>query len=499
MTFDIFMNSMLSIFSWPTFGLLFIGVVIGIVVGIIPGIGGFFVLAILIPFVVGMEPLPALALLLGAHAVVDMGGAITAVLFGVPGTGQSIATVFDGFPMTQQGRGAQGVAAALVSSLLGAVLGVVLFMALIPAVRPVILALTAGDFFMLVAVGIICVGSIIGDDPFKGLIMGALGFLLAAVGQDPIEGQLRYEFGVMYLWDGIDIIPLVIGLIAVSEMIDLSMRGGRVTDVPPKAVVIGRDMIKGLFETLKHWWLMTWTGVMGFIIGFIPGLGGAAASVMCYGWAAKRSKDGSFGKGNIAGVIAPETANSSKEAGALLPTLAFGVPGSGGMAVLLGVLIMLGIIPGPGMFKQHLPMTITLGLLIAVGNIMGTVIAFVAVRPLIRVTFMKAAFLVTPVLMFSLTGSYQSHYSLGDVVLVYVFGILGFFMKKYDYPAPPLILAFVLGPLAEVNFNIALDAYGPLFMFQRPITLMLTVLVLVLGFWPLGKFVFKKKRTVNAS
>jgi len=372
--------------------MLFFGVLAGIMVGIIPGIGGYFVLAVLIPFVYSMDPLPALALLLGAHAVVDIGGAITAVLFNVPGTGQNIATMFDGYPITQRGEGGRAVAAALVSSVLGGVLGAVIFLLMLPLVRPLILLLGSGDFFILVALGIVCIGSLLGKEPLKGLMMGSFGLLIASVGQDPTVGTIRFDFGLMYLWDGIKITPVVIGLVALSEMMELAVKGGSIAQAPLGKHVASRDMLNGTIDTLKNWWLVLWCTVLGFIVGFIPGLGGQAASFIAYGSAAKRAKiPDSFGKGNIQGVIAPETANSSKEGGALLPTLAFGVPGSGGMAILIGVLIMLGIVPGPPMFKQHLQLTVTLGLIIATGNVLGTIVAFLTVRPFIRLTYVRAS------------------------------------------------------------------------------------------------------------
>lgn len=496
--FEILFAALMDIFSWPAFGFMLLAALIAIVIGVIPGLGGYFLLAVLIPFAFRLEVLPALVFLLTAHGVVETGGAVSAILFNTPGTGQNIATTFDGYALTQKGKGGRAIGAALTASGLGGMIGAIVYLLMLPLIRPIILSLGSGDFFVLVTLGIVCVGGLLGKEPVKGLMMGCLGLVMSSVGQDPVVGTIRFDFGQMYLWDGVPLIAVVIGLVAVSEMIRVSVRGGTIArvaiDSKEISRLIGKDMLQGVLDTFRHWWLNLRCSILGFIIGFIPGLGGQAASFMAYGYAARTSKDpDSFGKGNIEGVIAPESANNSGNGGSLLPTLAFGVPGSGGFAIILGVLIMLGVVPGATMFTKNLKLTITLGWTLAIGNLVAAILGFFTVRPLIRLTFVRAALLVCPILIVAVIGGYVATYSFGDIIVVYLFAILGFCMKKFGYPTPPLVLGLVLGELAEVNLNVALQAYGPAFLIIRPVTAGLTFLVVLFGVWPFLKKLFEKR------
>ncbi len=486
------MQGLVSVFVWPNFGLMILGALIGMTVGFIPGIGGNFYLAMLIPFVFGMNPYAAFALLLGGHAVVHTGGAISALLFNTPGTGPNAATCFDGFPLVKQGQTGRAMGAAMAASAVGGVFGAIVMMAVIPVVRPIVMAFGPPEFFMMIMVGIACIAFLGGTAPAKGLAIGALGLLLSMVGQDPSTGVVRYGFGQLYLWNGVDQVLVVIGIFALAEMIDLAQKGGSIADQMGARVAGG--VSTGIIDVLRHWWLVFRCSVLGVVIGIIPGLGGEAAGFMAYGHAVQTSKTPEkFGKGMIEGLLAPESAHNSKEGGAMVTTVSFGIPGSSGMAILLGAFLILGLTPGPKMLVEHLPLVFNMAWTIAIANVFGAGLGLVLANQMAKLTYLRNSIIVPLVLLFGIIGGYGIHNSLGDIVVVFVFGVIGYYMKKYDYPKAPLIMGLVLGKMAETNLNMAYDLYGPAFL-ARPITAILFVIFLFTLGYPLVKGLIGARR-----
>ncbi|MCL6637739.1 MAG: tripartite tricarboxylate transporter permease [Alicyclobacillus sp.] len=470
------MHGLASVFAWPNVGLMVLGTVIGMLVGFMPGLGGNFMLAMMIPFVFGMQPEAAFALLLGAHAVVHTGGAISALLFNTPGTGPNAATVFDGYPLVQQGRAGEALGIALTSSAVGGVIGALAMILLIPVVKPIILAFGPPEFFMMMMVGVAFLALMGGKSPVKGLAVGCLGLLLSMVGDDPTTGQSRYTFGWLYLSDGVDQVIVVIGLFAVAEMLKLAQRSGSLVD--NAGVHVHGGVWQGIRTVFKYWWLNLRCGVLGAVIGMIPGLGGEVAGFLAYGHAMQSSKTPErFGHGMIEGLIAPESAHNSKEGGGLIPTVAFGVPGSSSMAILLGAFLILGLTPGPKMLQEHLATVFHMGWTIAVANVLGAALGLLFANKMAKLTELRGSLIVPIVLIFAVLGAYGSHNSLSDVAMVAIFGVLGYFLDRFDYPKAPLIMGLVLGKLAEVNLNMSLDLYGPRFLL-RPITLALFLVFL---------------------
>jgi TctA family transporter len=298
--------------------------------------------------------------------------------------------------MAQQGQAGRALGASLGASGLGGVVGAIVLALLIPVLEPVVLAFGPAEFFLLAILGITFIALLSGDSLIKGIMVGLFGLMLAFVGMDPQLGITRYTFGNLFLWDGIDVITAILALFAIPEMIALGVKGGAISAVSRKAAKYSvHEVFDGVLDVFRHWWLALRTAVIGAIIGVIPGLGGDAASWICYGHAVQSSKTPErFGKGAVEGVIAPETANNSKEGGSLLPTLFFGVPGSSGMAILLGAFIILGIQPGPMLIQTNLDLVWTLIWALVIANVLAVVMFLGIARWLGLLAFVRGGLLI---------------------------------------------------------------------------------------------------------
>lgn len=483
--FEASMQGLLQVFMWPNIGFMLLGALIGMFIGFLPGLGGNFMLAMMIPFVFGMDPYAAFALLLGGHAVVHTGGAISAILFNTPGTGPNAATCFDGFPIVKRGEAGRALGIAMAGSAFGGLFGSVILIFLIPVVKPLIMAFGPPEFFMMVMVGVAALAFLGGKSPIKGLAVGCLGLLLSMVGEDPSSGIVRYGFGTLYLWEGVQQVLVVIGIFAFAEMLSMSQHGGTIAG--DTVAQVEDSVMTGVKDILKHWWLNLRCSVIGAVIGIVPGLGGEAASFLAYAHAAQTSKHPEeFGKGSIEGLIAPESAHNSKEGGALLPTVIFGIPGSSGMAILLGAFLILGLIPGPKMISEHLPLVFNMGWTIAFANVFGAALGLLLAKQMVKLTHLRNSIIVPLVLAFAVLGAYGTHNSMGDVMVVLIFGVFGYFLKKYGFPQAPLIMGLVLGQMAETNLNMSWDLYGIYFL-TRPLTLVLMACVVLTVAYPMIK------------
>lgn len=451
-----------------TFLYMMIGMAIGFVVGILPGLGGATTLALMLPFIYNMNPTTAFAFLLGSNAVTATTGDITSVLFGVPGEGITAATIVDGHPMAKNGEAGRALGAALMSSLVGAVFGAFILALAIPIVSPLVLSIGSAEFFMLAFLGITFVASLSGENVPKGLVAGGLGLVLAMVGLDPIESIPRFtlegvlgEDNALFLWDGVSLISVTIGLFAIPEIIDLAVKGSSIASHNQPTKLGG--VMEGIKDTFRHWKLVLRCSGIGAYIGLIPGMGGGPAQWLAYAHAVQSSPDKErFGKGAVEGVLGPGAANNSKEGGALIPTLAFGVPGSVSMAILLGAFIIQGIVPGPDMLNpaKHLTLTFSMVWIIVVTNIITVAICFLFLNQLAKITFVKGTYLIPFLLLLVYLGGFASKNSFGDILLVLIFGALGWLMVKFDWQRPPLLLGLVLGGIAETNLFIASRIYG---------------------------------------
>lgn len=462
---------------WPTIGYLGLGIVLGMFFGAVPGLSGLVGMAILLPFTIGMDTASAFAFLIGMYAVTTTSDTLASVLLGVPGTAASQATILDGYPLAQKGEAARALGAAFTVSGIGGVLGALLLALSIPIVKPLILAVSDPEFFALGILGLTMVGALAGHSMLKGLTAACLGLLLATIGFAEFSGQPRYTFDFIYLLDGVPILPLVLGLFAIPEILDLAIGDGSISRVKRNEVKGG--MMSGVRDAFKHWWLGLRCTVIGVYIGMLPGLGGAIVDWVAYGHAVQSSKDKSqFGKGDIRGVIAPEAANNAMKGGALLPTIAFAIPGSASMAILLGAFTIQGLQPGPQMLISELDVTFSLVWSLAIANVAGALALLVWGNQLAKLTFVKGHILVPAVMLFIFMGSWIERSDMGDWILLLGFGALGYLMKKGGWSRPPLVLGYILGKIMESALHISIQTHG-MASFTRPIVLAMTALLMV--------------------
>jgi TctA family transporter len=420
---DVFLQALFEVLQWHALSFMLIGVAVGFWVGLLPGLGGGTTLALMLPFVYHMEPVQAFAFLLGMHAVVATTGDITSILFGIPGEGTTAATILDGHAMAKRGEAGRALGAALASSLVGAVVGAAALAAAIPVVRPLVLTFGSPELFMLAVLGITFIASLSGRSSramLRGFLAGALGLMLAAVGPDPQAGNLRYTFGTLYLWDGLDLVPVLVGFFAVPEIIDLAVRGTAIAGHVPTGRLTG--VWVGVRDTVHHFWLTIRCSLIGAYIGVIPGLGGGVAQWLAYAHAVQSvrapEERARFGQGDVRGVLGPVAANNSKEGGALIPTVAFGVPGSSAMAILLGGFFLVGLVPGPEMLTKHLNVTLSMVWTIVLANVVTVAACLLLLNHLARLTTIRGTLLIPLLVLLTFVGAYTANNSLGDVVVM---------------------------------------------------------------------------------
>lgn len=471
---------------------MLLGGIVGLVVGVVPGIGGPFALALLMPLTYKMDPVFGIVMLVTLVSVVGNGGSVSAILIGVPGTPTNAATLMDGYQMTVRGQAGRALAACLTASALGGVIGAIILIAIMPVMRTVILSFGHPESFMLAVLGISFV-SILGEGSLlKAFTAAAFGLVTALVGYDPITGVPRYDLGLVYLYEGIKILPVTMGLFAIPELMGLyaESEGGTIR------TFTRAEVMEGVKDVFRHWFLVVRCSFIGAFIGMIPGLGADTATFIAYGHAKQTSKRGQyFGQGEVEGVIAPETANNAKEGGALVPTLGFGIPGSVIMAILLGAFIILGLQPGPLMMKNNPELIMVMALLTGLTNVAGSAICLVAAKWLVKLATIRARVLVPWVLMLIMLGAYVPSKSYTDVFATIFFGALGIGMKAYRYPRVVLLLVVVLARTLELNFWMSLQYFG-WGMFLRPVVLLfLAAIVAVVGYSQVSR---RRKEAVAA-
>ncbi len=456
---------------------LCLGVSIGLVFGAIPGLGGTTAIALLIPLTFGMQPAEAITLIGGVMGSVAFGGSISAILLNTPGIAPNAATCFDGFPLAQQGKAGMAIGAAATASSLGGILGVAILVAVIPIAKEIVLLFGPPEFFALAILGLGAIALSTGGKFLRGLIAGGVGLALAFVGLDAVNGGDRFTGGVEYLLDGVRLVPTLTGVFAIAEMINLTLKGGRVVSGGGESMKISR-VSDGIVAVFKNIPILIRGSAIGAFIGAIPGVGGTVASFLSYASTVQASKNPeSFGTGNIQGVIAPESANNAKDGGALIPTLAFGIPGSAEMAIFLGVLILHGLEPGPMMLVEHEGVVFSLIVAVASAAILASVIGLILARWLSLITLVDVHILAPTVVAVALVGVYALHNSMGDVAVAMIFGIIGFLMIRYDYPRITAVIALVLGELAERSYHQSMMIGDNSFsiFYGRPISAVLLV------------------------
>jgi len=474
--FDAAIDGLLLVIQWPAMGYLVLGVLLGMFFGAVPGLSGLVGMAILLPFTFGLGPGEAFAFLLGMYAVTTTADTLASVLLGVPGTAASQATILDGYPLAQRGEASRALGAAYTVSMIGGVLGAVFLALSIPIVKPLILSFAEPEFFMLAVLGLTMVGSLSGGSIYKGLASACLGLLLAMIGYSAFGSVARYTFEANYLLDGLPLVPVVLGLFALPEMIELaSRRGASISRVD----TAGSSMLDGVKDAFRHWGLGLRCTALGVYVGMLPGLGGSLVDWVAYGHAVQSAKDKSqFGKGDIRGVIAPEAANNAMKGGALLPTIAFAIPGSASMAILLSAFLIQGLEPGPALLTDKLNISFSLVWTLAIANILGAALLMAWGKQVAKITFLPGHFLVPAIMLFVFMGAWIGNGAFGDWISLLVFGLIGWIMKLSGWSRPPMVLGFILGIIMENGLHIGSQTYGWGFL-SRPIVVVIILLIAV--------------------
>lgn len=436
---------------------LLFGIAVGMALGTIPGMGGSVTLAVLIPFTLGLDGASAFTLLAAAMGSTTFSGSITAILFNVPGTSSNGATIIDGYPMAQQGRAAVAIGASAFSSAAGAVVGIGIFFLLIPIVVDVVLMFGPPQQFWLVLIGLSVLPLVAGDRMIAGLAVGGLGLMFSYVGTSVITGERIFVLDEPFLYEGIGLIPAIVGLFAIAEVVKLATLDRGVME---ESVEIQGNQFDGIREVLKRKNIFLRSAIIGTLIGAIPGVGGTAATFIAYGHAVQTSSDpDSFGTGNVEGVIASEASNDSKDGGQLFPTLGLGIPGSGSTAVLLGAFIMHGILPGPQMLIDHMDLMLVIVFSLLFSNILTSIIGLVFAQYLVLVTKVPITIIFPVITSLSLVAVFITRNNFGDVWLALGFGLLGVVLMYVDITRIPIIIALVLGEIMENSYHISLALY----------------------------------------
>lgn len=468
------------------FMLMMLGVVLGVIIGVLPGLGGANGIAILLPLTFSMDPTSAIIMLSCIYWGALFGGAITSILFNIPGEPWSVATTFDGYPLAQQGRAGEALTAAFTSSFIGAFVAVIIITFLAPLVADFALEFGPPEFF---SVYLLTFCSFVGmgkGSPFKIIASMMLGFALAAVGIDTVTGQLRLTFGITELLKGFDFLVAVIGLFGIGEIL-LTMEEG----LEFRSAAKGKINLKVVLETwakLPRYWVTAIRGsLIGCWLGITPG-GATPASFMSYGVAKRMSKDGDkFGTGQIEGIVAPETAAHAAGTSALLPMISLGIPGSPTAAVLLGGLLIWGLQPGPLLFVEKADFVWGLIAAMYLGNIAGLIVVLTCVPLFAAILRIPFAVIAPVIIVICSVGAYTVANAQVDIWYMIAFGFIGYVFKKLDYPLAPLVLAIVLGDRAEDAFRQSmLVAQGDLtVLWSNWLVGSITTLALVMLFWPL--------------
>lgn len=459
------------------------GCLVAQVICAIPGLGGSFATVLVLPVVFTLPTVPAVALLIGAAVTSGTSNSITSILFGVPGSSSGVAATFDGYPMAQKGEGARALSAGLTASAIGGIIGALSMLIFLPIVRPLVLSFGPPEFFAVILFSLVFIAYLGESTMIKGLLSAGVGMLVGFVGREPTTASLRYEVGQLYLWDGVELVPFMVGLFAIAEMLLLAIQGGSIARARPVEAAGSRK--QGFLDAFRHWPATLQSSLVGVVVGILPGIGGGTAQFLGYGQVARLSKNRHlFGKGTVEGVIAADAANNANEGGDLIPTLAFGIPGSSGMAIVLGALIVLGLQPGPEMLTTNLNVVWMMIWILVFTSVLASVVVLLFVNQLAKFTFVRASLLVPVIWVVSMFAAYTTSYALGDLLVALLAGVLGFAMKRFDYSRAALVIGFVLAPLLERNFLLALRIHGWGFL-SRPIVVGLLVLLVItlVGSW----------------
>ncbi len=487
---DIFANLVLGLetaLSYQNLTYCLLGVVLGMIFGVMPGIGTLASISMLFPITFYLEPTTALIMLAGVWYGSSYGGSIASILLNIPGTPSSAVTALDGYPMSRQGRGGVALFMTTVASFVGGCFGIIVLIAFAPVIAPHALRFGSAEYFALMLFGLVAASTISAGSMVKGLAMVVLGLMLGTVGADMYTGIPRFSFGFLELSQAVSIVALAMGIFGVSEVITM-IRRIKPGDIDPKSVTM-RAMIPTREDWRRSWAPMLRGSAIGTFFGTLPGTGPSIASFMSYAMEKRSAAEPErFGKGAIEGIMGPESANNAADQTAFIPTLTLGIPGSATMALMLGALMVHGIAPGPTLLTQQAPLFWGLVMSFWIGNLMLLVLNIPMIGLWVRMLMIPYNLLYPAILMFICIGTYTVNNSVFDIWLVVLFGFLGYVMRIFEWPAAPLLLGFVLGPMMESHFRRALllsrGDFATFFESTIAATAMgLTLAVVLWGMW----------------
>jgi putative tricarboxylic transport membrane protein len=462
---------------------LTLGVLVGLFVGVVPGLGGAATLALLTPMTYGMSPIESFALAGGVMGAVPMGGAVTAILLNTPGHAANVVTCLDGYPLAQQGKAGLAIGAAASANAIGGLIGVISVLAILPLARKLVMLVGPPEFFLLATLGLVLVSTVSRGQLLRSLITACLGLMVATIGYSGVTATDRFTFGNEYLWDGVHFVPALIGLFAVAEMIQLTVKGGSVvsSDVPVKV----SGTAAGLLETFRHPGALIRGSLIGTVLGCIPGIGGAVASFISYSVTVKTSRHPeTFGKGNVEGVIATEAAVNAKDGSTLIPTLALGIPGGAEMAVFMGILVLHGMQPGPLMLVEHQKEIYGLIWALTASCFAASALGLLLSRPLAKVTHLDTQILAPVVIAIAFAGSYAIDRAPENMLVTLIFAGIGYAMIRFRFPRLALVIAMVLGGIAERSYHQSMmmsNGEWSIFASRVPCLILLALIVAALA------------------
>jgi len=443
---------------------------ISLVSGMMPG-GNLPIAVIVLGFAGYMDPWITVTAVVFFLAASDITEPVPSILMGIPGARSAQATILDGYPMAQKGLAGVALGASYTCTLVGGIIGALALLLALPISRELLRLFGSAEFFLLSLLGLLCVAIVSSGAFVKGVLTATFGLAIAMIGFSPITGVVRANFGIDYLWEGVPLVPIVVGLFALPEAIDLVVADTPIARERMDTMLkeANRDVYRGMREALNHKWLLVRSSLIGTFVGMMPGVGSSGAHWIAYAQARATEKGAreTFGTGDIRGVIAADSANNSVDGGVLIPTVVFGIPGSGGMAILLAILVISGVQPGPAMLTTHLDLTVSLVYIIVIANVIVVPIMLYAAPLITRIAAVPPNVLAPIVIGIVTLAAYQSTYSIEDLMLVLGLTVLGVFMKKYGWPRPPILIAVVLADIVEKYLWISANTYG-FSMFLRP-------------------------------
>ena len=476
---------------------LLIGVIVGILIGVTPGIGGTGAVAVLMPFVFTLEPNQAIAMIIGAVAVVHTSDVITSVVLGIPGSASASVFLLDGYKMAQKGEGGRALSASFIASTLGGLFGIVALTFVVPIAKPIVTAFGSPEIFSLIVAGVFLTAMLSKGNMTKGLMISVFGLALGFVGVSPISAEYRFTFDIEFLSDGINLVAVALGVFGLAEIIGLIAQK---TAVSNQKIDVGSGQKEGFKDILRYPFTVLQGAAIGTAIGFLPGVGSTAGSWLSYGQAqafAARKGDSKFGEGDPRGVIAPSAASNGIESGALIPTLIFGVPGAAPFALLLGVLLVFGIQPGPAMMTKHLDLVYFIVWAFALASIAGAIFSFFLAQPLARLSFIPFPILAAALIPIIFMSGFQGPIDLNIFYLMLILGLVGWLCKECDIPRAPFLISFVLAEPLERYFFLTVKVYEPTEWLTRPFVMVVLLILVGALVIPFIRKKLAKKKAIN--